>query len=289
MWGSDNLMSPGESSITNKTGLIPAQQVHETMRHLERRGWWLWSYAVLVTILLSLAIASFAFPALLSQVGDGSSFSLTHAVRGLVGLVLIFNVYVIYQQVQLNRIRNQVTQQAFSVDKVEMLAEEVYKVAVLDSLTGLHNRRYSRQRLREEIARSQRVGLPLTVILLDLNDFKQINDNYGHEAGDDVLKSFAEQLSKATRGSDLAARYGGDEFLALLPECKTGDVQYVLRRLDRIHVDIGGEMLKISYSAGWAVYVRGESAEDLLRRADKALYINKRAAKQLGEVPVASR
>ena len=81
--------------------------------------------------------------ALLSDAGDDYSFAITHAVRGLVGLVLVFNVYLVYQQLQINRIRRQVTEQAFSVDKVELLAEEIYKVAVIDSLTSLHNRRYA--------------------------------------------------------------------------------------------------------------------------------------------------
>jgi diguanylate cyclase (GGDEF)-like protein len=268
-----------ESLLAIKVGGIPAQALQASMRRVERRGWWLWSYAVLVTILLTLGIASFSFPALLSQTGDAYAFSINQAVRGLVGLVLVFNVYVIYQQVQLNRIRRQMTEQAFSVDKVEMLAEEIYKVAVLDSLTGLHNRRYARQRLQDEVARSQRQGVPLTVILFDLDSFKQVNDNYGHAAGDKVLRTFAERLSKATRGSDVAARYGGDEFLVLLPECKTEDVQYVLKRLDGVQADIGGKMLKISYSAGWADYISGESPEELLRRADEALYVNKRTAK----------
>jgi diguanylate cyclase (GGDEF)-like protein len=269
-----------ESLLTIKIGGIPAPAVQTNMRRIERREWWLWSYAMLVTILLTLGLASFAFPALLSQTGDAYAFSVNQAVRGLVGLVLVFNVYVIYQQVQINRIRRQMTEQAFSVDKVEMLAEEVYKVAVLDSLTGLHNRRYARQRLLDEIARSQRHGFPLTVILFDLDSFKQVNDNYGHEAGDKVLRSFAERLSKATRGCDVTARYGGDEFLALLPECKAGDVQYVLKRLDGVQADIDGKILKISYSAGWADYISGESAEELLRRADEALYVNKRIAKR---------
>src|ERR1700693_2411640 len=179
-----------ESLLTIKVGGIPAQAVQASMRRIERREWYLWSYAVLVTILLTLGIASFAFPALLSRTGDAYSFSINQAVRGLVGLVLVFNVYVIYQQVQLNRIRRQMTEQAFSVDKVETLAEEVYKVAVLDSLTGLYNRPYSRQRLQDEIARSERHPLPLTVILFDLNSFKPVNDNYGHDAGDKVLISF---------------------------------------------------------------------------------------------------
>jgi diguanylate cyclase (GGDEF)-like protein len=268
-----------ENLISIKVGDAPAQGVQASLRHIERREWRLWSYTFFVTILLTLGIASFAFPALLSQSGDGYAFSINQAVRGLVGLVLIFSVYVVYQQVQLNRIRRQVTEQAFSVDKVEMLAEEAYKAAVLDSLTGLFNRRYTQQRLRDEIARSKRSGRPLTVILFDLDSFKEVNDNHGHEAGDKALSSFAERLGKATRGSDLVARYGGDEFLALLPECKTGDVQYVLKRLEGVQTDVGGEILKVSFSAGWADYIPGESPEELLRRADEALYANKRIAK----------
>jgi diguanylate cyclase (GGDEF)-like protein len=277
-----------ENMLAHKVGGILSDAVQESMRHVERREWWLWSYAVLVTILLTVAIATFAFPALLSQAGDAYSFSIIQAVRGLVGLVLLFNVYVIYQQVQINRLRRQMAAQALSVDKVEMLAEEVYKVAVVDSLTGLYNRRYSHQLLEDEISRSQRHGRPLTVILFDLNDFKQVNDNSGHEAGDKVLKNFAERLRKATRGSDIAARYGGDEFLVLLPECKPGHAQYFLRRMEGIQADIGGEILPIRYSAGWAEYVPGESSEDLLGRADKALYVNKRIAKGLDTPSVVS-
>ena len=129
------------------------------------------------------------------------------------------------------------------------------------------------------MTRSQRHGIPLTVILLDLDNFKQVNDTYGHEAGDKALKGFADRLRKATRGSDVASRYGGDEFLILLPECKPGDVQYVLQRLEGVQVDVGGQPLTVCYSAGWADYATGESCEELLERADKALYVNKRTAK----------
>jgi diguanylate cyclase (GGDEF)-like protein len=265
----------------------PAKKIQLTMRQMDRRQWWLWSYAIMVTLLLLVAVASFAFPALLSTADTYYSFFLNQAVRGLVGMVLIFNVYVIYQQLQITRIRRQLTDQVFAVDKVEELAQEVYKMALLDPLTGLFNRRYIEQRLQDEIARSQRHGRPLSVILFDLDEFKQVNDTYGHGAGDSLLKAFADKLSRATRGSDASARYGGDEFLVVLPECKPENVQHVLKRLDGIRVDIEGRSLPIALSAGWAELLSGESGKDLLARADAALYANKRAKSAAHSQPVA--
>src|SRR5207245_8151602 len=255
---------------------------------MDRGQWWLWSYAIIITLLLLMAVASFAFPALLSEVGSDYSFLLNQAVRGLVGLVLIFNVYVIYQQLQITRIRRQLTDQVFAVDKVEVLAQEVYKMALLDPLTGLFNRRYIEQRLEDEISRSQRHGRALSVILFDLDEFKQVNDTYGHGAGDALLKAFAERLSRATRGSDASARYGGDEFLVVLPECKPENVKAVLQRLRGIREEIEGRNRAIAVSAGWAELLSDERAKELLDRADAALYGNKRMKAAAHSQPVAS-
>ena len=265
----------------------PANDIQLTMRRMDQREWWLWSYAIMVTLLLLTGISSFVFPALLSNADTFYSFFLNQAVRGLVGLVLIFNVYVIYQQLQITRIRRQLTDQVFAVDKVEVLAQEVYKMALLDPLTGLFNRRYIEQRLEDEIARSQRHGRPLSVIMFDLDEFKQVNDSYGHSAGDALLKAFAERLSRATRGSDASARYGGDEFLVVLPECKPENVQAVLKRLDGIGANIDGRNLTVALSAGWAELLPGETAKELLARADAELYANKRAKTTTQPQPVA--
>jgi diguanylate cyclase (GGDEF)-like protein len=265
----------------------PAKDIQLTMRRMDQREWWLWSYAIMVTLLLLIGIASFAFPALLSNVDTFYSFFLNQAVRGLVGLVLIFNVYVIYQQLQITRIRRQLTDQVFAVDKVEVLAQEVYKMALLDPLTGLFNRRYIEQRLEDEIARSQRHGRPLSVIMFDLDEFKQVNDTYGHGAGDALLKAFADRLSRATRGSDASGRYGGDEFLVVLPECKPENVQAVLKRLEGITANIEGRSLVLALSAGWVELLPGESAKELLARADAELYANKRAKTPAQSQPVA--
>ena len=103
-------------------------------------------------------------------------------------------------------------------------------MAVLDPLTGLNNRRSGQQRLREEMSRAERYNCPLLLLLFDVDGLKRLNDNFGHLAGDRVISYFAHRLQKAIRGSDLAMRRGGDEFLVFLPECTEKEVQRVLGR-----------------------------------------------------------
>lgn len=263
---------------------VQAQQIRTNMRRLQRRQWWMWSSAVLVTLLLTLGIASFAFPGLLAQAEAFNSFYLNQSVRGLVGLVLLFNVYTIYQQLLINRIQRQMTEQVEAMTKMEVRTEEVYKLAALDSLTGLYNRRSGEQRLASEILRADRTGRPLTILVLDLDGLKAINDKHGHAAGDELIRAFAQNLNRAIRGSDLAVRLGGDEFLVLLPDCKLDEVRYVLTRLSGQKMDFQGQTFAIAFSAGWANHRTGESNDQLLKRADDALYVNKRAAKDAGGV-----
>src|ERR1700737_2012017 len=166
------------------TAPMDAEQISSTMRQVARRQKSLWSCAVMVTVLLALGIGSFAFPGLLSQTEESASLLLTSAIRGVVGLVLLFNVYTVYQQLQIHRIHQQLSKQVEALGKMEVRTEEVYKLAVLDPLTGLNNRRSGEQRLVEEILRAQRHGRPLTILLLDLNGLKNLNDKFGHAAGD---------------------------------------------------------------------------------------------------------
>ncbi|HXQ26768.1 MAG TPA: GGDEF domain-containing protein [Candidatus Acidoferrales bacterium] len=257
----------------------------ENMRRLDRRQWWLWSSTVLVLLLLTIAVASFSFPAILSIEQESYSFYLNQAVRALVGIVLVFSVYVVYQQTMIIRMRNQMADQIQSLAKVQSLTNEVYKLAALDQLTGLYNRRSGEQRLAEEISRAVRHERPLTVLLIDLDGLKQINDKLGHPAGDLVLKGFSERLQKAIRGSDLAVRLGGDEFMVLLPECRADEVKHVLSRLEGLELEYDGTRIPCRFSRGWTDYKPGETAEELMKRADEALYTNKRAGKQADKRP----
>ncbi len=259
---------------------MDAEQISSSMRRIARRQWSLWSSAVMVTVLLAVGIASFAFPGLLSQAEESASLLLTSAIRGLVGLVLLFNVYTVYQQLQIHRIHQQLSKQVEALGKMEERTEEVYKLAVLDPLTGLYNRRSGEQRLAQEMSRSTRNGHPLTILALDLDDLKQVNDRFGHPAGDELIRAFADRLNKAIRGSDVAVRLGGDEFLVLLPECKPDGARHVVSRLSGLEVEFKGQSVEVSFSAGWTDFAPGESADELLRRADDALYANKRATRK---------
>jgi diguanylate cyclase (GGDEF)-like protein len=95
------------------------------------------------------------------------------------------------------------------------------------------------------------------------------------------LRSFGEGLQRATRGSDVVARYGGDEFLAILPDCNIGQIRRVLDRLDGLRIKTSATMIAIRHSVGWTDYIPGESPDDLLKRADAMLYANKRNPKGL--------
>jgi len=264
------------------------QEIQASLQKLERRDWWLWSLAIVVMLLLTLAVVSLSFPNLLKVEDPFFQFSLNQAVRGLVGLVLLFNTYTIYQQVMIKRLRRQLSEQLDAMGRLRVRAEEFHKQAIIDALTGLYNRRFGEQRLAAEAARSQRYGHPLTVMALDMNSFKQINDRYGHPAGDLVLKEFATRLNGAIRVSDLAVRMGGDEFLVLLPECPPDQVNALLARLGPFEVDYHGEKIPVSCSAGWVGYERGETPEEFLERADKTLYADKRARKARAQQPVST-
>lgn len=251
-------------------------ELQARLARLEQRDWWSWWAAILVMLLLTVAVASLTFPGLLASGESFFQLHLSQAVRGLVGLVLLFNTYTIYQQFRIKRLRRQLNEQMEITTRTEARAEEFHRLAVLDPLTGLYNRRYAMERLAAEAARAKRHGRALTVMLLDLNHFKEVNDRYGHIAGDLALTTFARLLNKAVRASDLAARMGGDEFIAILPECSSEQAHSLVNRLSPFEVDFRGEKILLCFSSGWAGCQGEETPEQLLERADRMLYANKR-------------
>ena len=265
------------------------REIQAKLQKLEQRDWWLWSMAVIVMLLLTFAVFTMSFPDLIKVEDPFFKSSLNRAVRGLIGLVLIFNGYTIYQQVMVKRLRREFSRKIEEMRILQARAEEFERLAQIDPLTGLSNRRAAEDRLASEAGRSRRHGKALTVVSFDLDKFKQINDTYGHLAGDQVLKEFAARLSSAVRLSDFAARMGGDEFLALLPECTTNHVDTLLARLRPMETEYNGQKIPILFSAGWVGYEQGETTEQFLERADRTLYAEKRAGKIRDREPAVVR
>ena len=158
--------------------------------------------------------------------------------------------------------------------------------ATVDEKTGLANYRVFYKKLRDEWERSERYKLPLSIVMLDLDDFKKVNDSVGHPAGDKVLREFAMLVSGGARGTDLAARYGGEEFAMILPHTDRQRAQRVAERVRAAVADFSflepDHPLRVTVSAGVATFAPSPviaSAEQLVGAADRALYAAKKAGK----------
>ena len=147
-----------------------------------------------------------------------------------------------------------------------------------DSLTGLPNRRLLMERLGQALERRRAVGVPAAVLFIDLDQFKLVNDSYGHEVGDAVIVEAAKRITRMTRGSDTICRFGGDEFLVLCENADAGTAESIAGRIVeafREPVRLGGLELLITVSVGITVAQRHHSTADLLREADSAMYLSK--------------
>jgi diguanylate cyclase (GGDEF)-like protein len=160
---------------------------------------------------------------------------------------------------------------------------EASRLAELDSLTGLQNQGAFQDLLAREVARSRRYGRRLSLIVLDLDDFKRINDRIGHLAGDAVLAEVATRLRTVVRSTDIACRVGGDEFAVILPESTRGDADHLAARIERA---VASEPIAksgtLKISAGVAELSSDDTSSDFFNRADEDLYRAKAAAKRSG-------
>jgi diguanylate cyclase len=170
------------------------------------------------------------------------------------------------------------------IDELEQYLNEARREAATDPLTGLANRRAFDAALREHAAKAMNSGHPLSVLIADVDNFKKINDAYGHDTGDDALRMVAGCLTQAVRGRDTAARHGGEEFAVLLPDTATGGARTVAEHIRNAvacsHLTTqGGGVVCVTLSIGAASYRAGEKLSDLVARADRALYCAKQAGR----------
>ncbi len=248
-------------------------------------------------LIVSLAIANFDALRLCSQVrsldrtrnvpillvtADGDQDRLLRAIE------LGVNDYV-SRPVEASEVRARARTQVRRKRLTDALRESVQstmEMAIKDGLTGLHNRRYFDTHMETLFNNAESTGRPLSLIVLDIDHFKSVNDTYGHQAGDAVLKEFARRIARAVRAPDLACRFGGEEFVVAMPDNNSELAHVVADRMRQeiaehpFIIDGGAQQLRVTVSAGVSCYAAGdESHEAILARADAALYDAKKAGR----------
>lgn len=178
----------------------------------------------------------------------------------------------------LARVRTQIRRRRYTEDLRDNVQHSI-ELAVTDGLTGLYNRRYMDSHLGMLAQQAQARDKPLALMMLDIDYFKSINDSYGHDAGDDVLREFAVRLRKSIRGIDLACRYGGEEFVVVMPETHLNVAETVAERLrsaiasEPFLIDRGAKCLDVTISIGISNFeAHDETVAAVLKRADVAMY-----------------
>jgi two-component system cell cycle response regulator len=181
------------------------------------------------------------------------------------------------------RVRTQLRRKIYA-EQLQNMVSSAVELAVTDPLTGLYNRRYLDVHMKTVVSRAIATQKPICVLLFDIDHFKGINDTYGHDAGDDVLRDFADRLRRGVRGIDLVARYGGEEFIVVMPETDVGFASLIAERLrsdvEKTAFTTRAGSIPVTVSIGLAQW-RGASdaADALIKRADQALYTAKRSGR----------
>ncbi|MDB5457756.1 MAG: response regulator receiver modulated diguanylate cyclase [Caulobacter sp.] len=189
------------------------------------------------------------------------------------------------------RVKSQIQRKRYT-DYLRQNLDHSLELAVTDPLTGLHNRRYMAGQLAALVNRSVLGGEPVAALMIDIDHFKKINDGFGHDVGDEVLREFALRLASNVRAIDLPCRYGGEEFTVIMPDTKIEDAHRIADRI-RTHVAgspfrvrHGGELLTVTISVGVSATLGpGDTPEALIKRADEAVY----EAKALGRNAVVAK
>ena len=179
------------------------------------------------------------------------------------------------------RARTQIKRKRYT-DLLRNNLDNSLELAVTDPLTGLHNRRYMFGQLSALAGRATKGGAPVAALLLDIDHFKKINDSFGHDVGDEVLREFAVRLASNVRAIDLPCRYGGEEFVTIMPDTDLEAAERIRRYISGspFRVAQGSELLTVTISVGVAVMLgEDDTAEALLKRADEALYEAKAAGR----------
>jgi diguanylate cyclase (GGDEF)-like protein len=250
-------LDPGENELQHELSLI------------QKRDSSLSRYSNFVSILLVGAIVALAAMAAHQGAQTFLKIRLTEAIFALIALIVLFNVYTIRQEFLIKQLHAQLS------DKQAQFYS-LRSQSMLDPLTGLYNRRFAEQRLAAEVARTQRMGHPLALVMLDLKQFGTINERLGRDAGDQALREFAARVSSVIRGSDLAVRLDDNKFMMVLPECAPEQVNRVLSRLGPFELNWKGHQVPLFFTSTYKQYQIGESSEEFTARVEQSLVTAKR-------------
>ncbi len=235
---------------------------------IERKESHLWFITLgLLMLYAGVLIATYLVIASESHAGSNDLESTIYrALGGLTVLTVLFSTYVLHTRSAFKRVKR-----LFEIQ------------AMRDSLTGLYNRYYFEERIKEEILRADRNREVLAILLCDVDNFKTINDNRGHQVGDEVLRKVSEGIKEATRGTDLVCRWGGDEIVVVLSNITREGIMIAADRIRKRIISIGEKnALPLDISIGVALYPEhGSDTDELIRMADRALYIAKRGGDKI--------
>jgi len=188
--------------------------------------------------------------------------------------------FVLFSAKQIKELESEIKKRRETEEALIESEKKFRKLSITDELTGLFNVRYFFNQLKDEIDRADRYSKPLSLIFVDINDFKHYNDKYGHLEGDQVLRKIAQTIQSCMRGPDSAYRYGGDEFVGILPETREQGATIVGERIKKIvttrkFLPNPDKAVCMTVSVGVAEYMPGEEKEAFVKRADMNMYVAK--------------
>ena len=252
----------------------------------ERRDWQFWSFLVLGIVIIGVAFAVYGLLTSPSSAWtmQGISQLIPPLIFGVISLIVLVNFYLAQKNAVLRGLEQELVQQ-----KIE--AELNRELALQDPVTEVYNRRYLRVMLSKEISRVKRMGKTLAVMLVDITGFRRVNESLGHTGGDVVLRQIAQLLQAKARNSDLVVRFGGDEFLLILPETDDAGVQILAGRLKESLADwsrrSGMTEFNLRFAIGSARYTQDRPLDDLLKAAEQRLQQDRRSGGDPGSAAAA--